>query len=91
MTPKQRLSASVDSALVKAGQRAVADGRAENLSAWVNDALRMKTEHDARMQALGEFIAVYESAHGVITEDEMIEASRRARERAVVVRGRVSV
>jgi hypothetical protein len=89
MTGKQRLSASVDAELVVAGQRAVADGRSENLSAWVNDALRMKTEHDRRMQALDEFIAAYEAEHGAITEDEMVDASRHARERAVVVRGRV--
>jgi len=89
MTRKQRLSASVDADLIGAGQREVANGRAENLSAWVNDALRMKAEHDRRMQALDEFIAAYEAAHGEITEDEMLEASRRARERSVVVRGRV--
>jgi hypothetical protein len=59
------------------------------MSAWVKDALRMKTEHDRRMRALDEFIAAYEAEHGEITEDEMVDASRRARERAVVVRGRI--
>jgi hypothetical protein len=39
------------------------------------------------MQALDEFIADYEAEHGVITEQEMTAAARRARERAVVVRG----
>lgn len=87
MTTKRRLSASVDGELVAAGQRAVAEGRAENLSAWVNDGLRMKAEHDRRMLALDEFIAAYEAEHGEITASEMHEASRRARERAVVVRG----
>ena len=90
MTEKKRLSASVDSEMIAAGQRAVSEGRADSLSAWVNDALRLKTEHDRRMQALDEFVAAYESAHGEITEDEMVNAARRARERAVVVRGRVS-
>ncbi len=90
MTGKQRLSASVEADLIGAGQQAVAEGRAENLSAWVNDALRMKVEHDRRMQALDRFLAAYESAHGEITEDEMADAARRARERAVVVRGRAS-
>ena len=75
--------------LIGVGQRAVAEGRAESLSAWVNDALRMKVDHDRRMQALDRFLAAYESAHGEITEDEMADAARRARERAVVVRGRV--
>jgi hypothetical protein len=84
------LSASVEAELIGAGQRAVSEGRAENLSAWVNDALRMKAEHDRRMQALDDFIAAYEADHGEITEDEMVDAARRARERAVVVRGQVS-
>ena len=39
------------------------------------------------MRALDEFIADYEAEHGEITEQEMAAAARRARERAVVVRG----
>jgi hypothetical protein len=42
---------------------------------------------DRRLRALDEFIAGYEAEYGEITEDEMAEAARRARERAVVVRG----
>src|SRR5437870_12252253 len=87
MTGKQRLSASVDRELVEAGNSAVAEGRAESLSAWVNDALRLKAEHDRRMRALDEFLGRYEAAHGEITEDEMRDAARRARARATVVRG----
>jgi Arc/MetJ-type ribon-helix-helix transcriptional regulator len=88
MSTKQRLSASVDAGLMAAAQQAVADGRAESISAWVNDALRLKADHDRRLQALDEFLATYEAEHGEITEDEMRDAARRARERAVVVRGR---
>jgi Arc/MetJ-type ribon-helix-helix transcriptional regulator len=87
MSPKQRLSASVDAELMAAAQQAVSDGRAENLSAWVNDALRLKADHDRRLRALDDFLAAYEAEHGEITEDEMRAAARRARERAVVVRG----
>jgi Arc/MetJ-type ribon-helix-helix transcriptional regulator len=87
MSPKQRLSASVDAELMAAAQQAVSDGRAENLSAWVNDALRLKADHDRRLRALDDFLAAYEAAHGEITEDEMRAAARRARERAIVVRG----
>src|SRR3984957_17235718 len=87
MSPKQRLSASVDAELMAAAQQAVSDGRAENLSAWVNDALRLKAAHDQRLRALDEFLAAYEAEHGEITEDEMREAARAARHRAVVVRG----
>lgn len=44
-------------------------------------------EHDRRLSALGEFIAEYEAEHGEITEAEMAEAERDARERAIAVRG----
>src|SRR5713101_915451 len=87
MSGKQRLSASVDAELVAVAQDAVAGGQAESVSAWVNDALRLKADHDRRLQALDEFLAAYEAEHGEITEDEMRDAARRARERAIVVRG----
>lgn len=88
MKGKQRLSASVDAELVKAGQSAVDEGRAESMSAWVNEALHLKAEHDRRMLALDKFLAAYEAEHGEITDDEMNAAVRRTRARATVVRGR---
>ncbi|SRR6266851_4754358 len=87
MKSKQRLSASVDSELIQAGHTAVVEGRAETLSAWVNDALRLKADHDRRMRALDEFLTAYEAEHGEISAEEMTEAARRARARATVVRG----
>jgi hypothetical protein len=73
MKGKQRLSASVDSDLLAA--------------ATVNDALRLKLEHERRLDALAEFINAYESEHGAISPAEMELAARRARSRAVTVRG----
>jgi Arc/MetJ-type ribon-helix-helix transcriptional regulator len=87
MSMKERLSASVDADLVAVAQEAVAQGRAESVSAWVNEALRMKVAHDHRLRAMDEFVAAFEAEHGEITEAEMSEAARRARGRAVVVRG----
>ena len=87
MTAKRRLSASVDAELVAVAQQAVTEGHAESISAWVNDALRLKADHDRRLQALDDFLAAYEAEHGEITGDEMRDAARRARERAIVVRG----
>lgn len=84
---KQRLSASVDPELVAAAHAAVADGRAESVSAWVNDALRRQLEHDRRLAALGDYLAAFAAEHGEITEDEMRAAARQAEPRAVVVRG----
>ena len=84
---RERLSATVEGELLEAGRAAVAEGRADSLSAWVNDALRLKADHDRRMRALDEFIAAYEAEHGVISDEEIRQAKRRARARAVVVRG----
>jgi hypothetical protein len=89
MSAKQRLSASVDAAVLAAAQAAVSDGRAANISAWVNEALHRQAEHDRRMKALDDFLLVYENEHGAISEDEIRLASRRLRSRAVVVRGKV--
>ena len=86
MKGKQRLSASIDAELLDAAHAAVAEGRAASISAWVNDALLLKEEHDRRMQALDAFLAAYEAEHGEITEVEIDEAVRRARPRATVVR-----
>lgn len=87
MSTKGRLSASVDAELIAAAQDAVARGQAQNVSAWVNDALRLKASHDRRLAALDEFLASYEAEHGTITEQEMRDAARSAGARAVVVRG----
>ena len=86
MKGKQRLSASVDAELLHVAQTAVDKGQADSISAWVNDALRLKAEHDRRMQALDSFLAAYEEEHGAITEGEIDEAVHRARSRATVVR-----
>lgn len=87
MSAKERLSASVDADLVAVAQQAVAQGRAESVSAWVNEALRLKVAHDRRLRALDEFVSAFEAEYGEITEAETSEAARRARGRAVVVRG----
>jgi Arc/MetJ-type ribon-helix-helix transcriptional regulator len=87
VTSKSRLSVTVDADLVAAVHAAVAAGAAESMSAWVSDALRLKLDHDRRLRGIGDFIAAYEAEHGEITGEEMEAAVRRARERAIVVRG----
>jgi Arc/MetJ-type ribon-helix-helix transcriptional regulator len=80
---KVRLSASVDADLIAAAEAAVAGGRLESVSAWVNEALRARAEHDRRLEALGAFVAAYEAEHGEISAEEMRSAARLARARAV--------
>ncbi|MGH9165644.1 MAG: hypothetical protein ACRDZW_09060 [Acidimicrobiales bacterium] len=86
MTTRERLSATVEPELLEAGRAAVEEGRAATLSEWVNDALRRQADHDRRMKALDDFLDAYESKHGEITEAEILDATRRTRGRAVVVR-----
>ena len=74
--------------MIEAGQAAVAHGSAGSLSGWVNDALHRQADHDRRVRALDDFLAAYEAEHGEISDEQVAEAARRARTRAVVVRGR---
>lgn len=86
MTQKQRLTVTVDPALVAAGHQAVQAGQASSLSAWVNEALASRAARDGRLQALAAAVADFEQEHGQITAEE-IETQRRAdRTGAVVIR-----
>ena len=53
----------------------------------MNDALRLKVEHERRLRGIDDFIAAYEAEYGEITDEEMDAAYRAARARAIVVRG----
>ena len=87
MSVKERLSVSVDGDHAAAGRAAVAEGRSESLSAWVNEALARHAAHERRLRALDAFFAAYEAEHGEITAEEMVAAKRHYQQRAVVVRG----
>src|ERR1700743_478293 len=87
MTAKTRLSVTVDADLIGATQAAVAQGEAESVSAWVNDALRLKAEHDRRLRGIDDFIAAFEAEHGELSDEEMDTAYRAAKARTIVVRG----
>lgn len=84
---KRRLSASVGADLVRAAERAVAAGRAESVSAWVDEAMRHEVEREERLLALAEFVSAWEAEHGAITQGEMDAAVRATRRRAIIVRG----
>jgi hypothetical protein len=62
---------------------AVGESEAESVSAYVNDALRLKAEHDRKLRGIDGFIAACEAGHGEITEKEMEAAYRRAKARAI--------
>jgi hypothetical protein len=87
MTAKTRLSVTVDADLIVASQAAVAAGEAESVSAWVNDALRLKVEHERRLRGVDDFVAAFEAEYGEISDEDMEAAYRAAKARAIVVRG----
>lgn len=87
---KVRLTVTVDGPLVQAGQRAVRAGRADSLSAWVNQALAERADVERRRVALAEALAAYEREFGEITEQEIAAQLRQDRKQAVIVRGRRS-
>jgi glycerol dehydrogenase-like iron-containing ADH family enzyme len=89
MTPgKRRVTVTVDPELVEAGNRAVASGSADSLSAWVNTAMAERARRDEQLARLRDVIADYEAEFGEITAEEMTVQRRVDREHATVVRGR---
>jgi hypothetical protein len=85
---KERLTVTVDRALLRAANQAVAAGRAESVSGWVNLALSERAEKERRLVALGELVADYEAEHGAITDRELAAQAREDRRNAIVVRGK---
>jgi hypothetical protein len=86
-TRKERLTVTVEPAFITAGNDAVAEGRAESLSAWVNAALAERVARERRLVALAEAVAAYEKRFGAISSQELAEQARADRESATVLRG----
>jgi len=86
-TRKERLTVTVDPDLIEAGNDAVAEGRAESLSAWVNAALAERVARERRLAALAQPVAAYEERFGTISAQELADQARADRESAVVLRG----
>ena len=84
---KERLTVTVDPDFIEAGNDAVAEGRAESLSAWVNAALAERVAKERRLVALGQALAAYEERFGVISAQELADQARADRESSVVLRG----
>jgi hypothetical protein len=85
---KERLTVTVDRALVEAGSEAVAAGRADSLSGWVNLALAEHAAKERRLRAMSEALAMYEARFGAISETELATQARADNASAIVVRGR---
>jgi hypothetical protein len=86
---KARVTVTIDPSLVKAGNDAVAEGRADSLSGWVNQALAERAAKEHRLRMMAAAIADYERKHGEISVQEIEEQARADRQGARVVRGPV--
>lgn len=86
MQRKERLTVTVDRALVRASEQAVADGAADSLSAWAKLALSERAAKERRLRALAEAVASYEQECGVISGLDLATQARADRSAAVVVR-----
>ncbi|HVO26669.1 MAG TPA: hypothetical protein VMW56_23915 [Candidatus Margulisiibacteriota bacterium] len=84
---KERLTVTVDPVLIQAGNDAVATGRAESLSSWVNLALAERAAKERRLKAMAEAVASYEEMFGAISAEELSAQARADRRDAIVVRG----
>ena len=84
---KERLTVTVDSQWIQAGNEAVTEGRAESISAWVNRALSEQALKERRLRAMADAIAAYEAEFGTITPEELLMQERRDRAAGRVVRG----
>ena len=87
MSTKERLTVTVDPDFIEAGNDAVAEGRAESLSAWVNAALAERVAKERRLVALARAVTAYEERHGTISTQELADQARADRESAIVLRG----
>ena len=76
----QRITITLDNALVEAAQQAVSEGRSASVSAYVGESVALRSKHDARLSALSALIADYEQQHGVISDDELAEQEQRDRD-----------
>lgn len=90
MKRKERLTVTVDKDLIDAGNEALAAGRVDSLSGWVNMALAEHAARERRQRALAEAVAAYEAEFGEITPQELAAQQRADRKAAVVVRGKAA-
>jgi len=73
MTVKAKIAVSLPAELVEQAQRAVAEGRATSVSAYVAEALEQKSKLDDLASLLEEMLA---ESGGPLTRREIAEADR---------------
>jgi hypothetical protein len=77
---------TIDSHLLEAANKAVAEKRVASLSGWVNLALEERAAKEKRLRALSEAVASYEEEFGEISPAELPAQERADRRTTVVIR-----
>ncbi len=88
---RERITVTVDAEWIAAGAAAVAEGRADSVSAWVSEAMAEKAACDRRLRFMDLAIADYEAEFGVITDEQMDERIRLDRQSAAEFRAKSAV
>ena len=83
---KQRVTITVDEALLDEANTAVSAGRSRSVSEWIGEAMAQRRDRDQRLAVLGRLVFEYEAGHGFITDDEIAEQAQRDRDAAASVR-----
>src|SRR5450755_4321136 len=84
---KERVTVTLDCALVDAANAAVAAGLAASLSAWVNVAVAEHVAKERRLAALSDLIGAYGAVHETITAAGLATRERADGRGAIVFRG----
>ena len=87
---KRRITITVDDTLVNEVSEAVAQGRVESVSAWVNQAISERVARDQRLAVLADLISEYEAEHGEITADELMDQAQLDSDAAAFARAAAS-
>lgn len=69
-----KVTVSLDPAVAERARRAVADGRAKSVSAWLNAAGRAQVDADDLAEVLAE---LFDDTGGPLTEQELAQARHR--------------
>ena len=85
----RRVTVTVDGDLLDEVAGAVAEGRADSVSAWVAEAIAQRSERDRRLRELAVLVAEYEAEHGSITEEELAAGEQADRDAAALLRARM--
>jgi hypothetical protein len=87
--PKSRVTITVDDELLQRAAAAVAEGRVESVSGWVNEAMIERDARDQRLAILGTLVSQYEAANGAITDHEIAEQEVHDRDSAAALRAKI--